>query len=595
MVLNYRERLDKYLSIEGQENMLLDRQKSLHESYKYICIVIYLLLVYLMGIFNNPETSIIPEVIYKGGNLFQGITSQIHVMIAVYLVANNIKKGFIYAWFLTILGFLGTLYGVLIVNNFNAIIGVTVYLGAFVIITIINRYKAKFNKQLEVVSDHKKQLEYLAFYDTLTEIPNRNKILQQLNYLTELPAEKKIKFSFVFIDLVNFKKINDLMGNQAGDAILKMLVERWQPLVHKKDMLGRIDGDDFALIIERELKKQEIVEYISKFKDVLKNKFILNNKDLYISANFGIALYPDDGEDTDSIFKSADIATHSFENTTTESIHFFDRNMKREILQKIKLENALKKVVQNNELHLEYQPQYAYDSYDKIRGFEALLRWYSPEFGYVSPTEFIPIAEDMGIIHEIGEWVLRNALKRFINITEKYDVDYVLSINISVKQLLEPDFINMVKKIIAETGFDTQYLEFEITESVFIVYPEYITKVLYQIRKMGISIALDDFGTGYAALSYLLNISIDILKIDKIFIDSISQSRRNKQIVGPIISAAKNLGVKIVAEGVEDIDQLNYLKNQECHYIQGFLLSKPVGYEKIIVLIEEELDNILNE
>jgi EAL domain-containing protein (putative c-di-GMP-specific phosphodiesterase class I) len=230
-----------------------------------------------------------------------------------------------------------------------------------------------------------------------------------------------------------------------------------------------------------------------------------------------------------------------------------------------------------------FQPQYSCDT-QKIRGFEALARWQSPELGAVSPATFIPVAEETGLIIDIGEWIMRTVINKF-KMVQEANKDYILTINISVVQIIQPSFVSMVKKILDETGFDGKYLEFEITESVFISYPEKVIDTLKQIKEMGISIALDDFGTGYASLKYLQMLPIDTLKIDRAFVSGIGEMESGNQIVGSIIALAHSLGILVVAEGVENVSQMNYLREQKCDCVQGFLLSTPLESEQVDRLI----------
>ncbi|MFP4017392.1 MAG: putative bifunctional diguanylate cyclase/phosphodiesterase, partial [Halanaerobiales bacterium] len=511
-------------------------------------VIIFFTMYYIIHINSTHNVAINIFGLRFTGIHINGIMAQGQIMAALYLTVYGYKKGYRIAMGLVIFGFLTTLLQFYIGQGSAGTTGIIVYIGAVIIISIIYRYEVHLNDHIELVTEQKKKLEELAFYDTLTEIPNRNKIIKQLDSL--IYSNDHNVFALVFIDLYEFKKINDLMGNKSGDTIMKMIVDRWQQIIHKDDMLGRMIGDEFALIVQRELNQKELLNYIGRLKKSLKKKFILKRKTFYLDASFGVAVYPQDGEKTDDIFRSADNALQKSKTDENNSIQFFSQDIQSERLEKIQIENALRTAVKNNELYLVYQPQYSCDNSKHVRGYEALLRWESPELGFVSPGKFIPIAEEIGLISEIGEWVINTALSKFKKINERYGLGYILSINISVNQLIEPTFITMVNDAISEIGFDSKYLEFEITESVFMHYPDYVRGVINQLRDLGIIIALDDFGTGYASFSYLLNISIDTLKIDKIFVDSINNQERKKQIVGSIISMAHKWDVDIVAEGV---------------------------------------------
>lgn len=583
-IKNYNQTL---LKDKNCETRLINNNYYIQWLKLFICILVYMFVTYF--IVNNTGFNFKFEIhgIVFQGNSFNGILNQIQVMVSVYLVISNMKKGYLTALLLNLLALSKATAAVFINKNSGALIGITIYIGTLVIITIIYKYKTRLNEQIELITKQKKMLEQTAFYDNLTSLPNRDGIVRQLNSLISLPFDQQINFAFVFIDLDNFKEIDDLMGKKVGDAILKKIVRRWNHLIDSKDILGKVDGTEFALIIQRELNKNEILNYMDSLNKALQDRFVLDNKVFHIDASFGIALYPQNGKNASRILKSADIAMYKAKSDGNKSIQVFTQEMQYEVLEKIELENALQSVLEKDELYLVYQPQYSCTDSSKIRGFEALLRWQSPEFGFISPGKFIPIAEETGLINEIGEWVLRIALNKFKKIYDEYKMNSILSINISVKQLVEPSFVSMVQKILIETGFDSRYLEFEITESVFMLYPDYVMDVISKLRKMGIKIALDDFGTGYASFRYLLNIAIDTLKIDKVFIDSINQPSKKKQIVGPIIDMAHEWNVRIVAEGVENDVQLSYLEEQACDYIQGYLLSKPINEEKLYHLLSK--------
>jgi len=281
------------------------------------------------------------------------------------------------------------------------------------------------------------------------------------------------------------------------------------------------------------------------------------------------------------MIRSADIAIYKAKQSFNKEIEFFAKNMEKDVIAGVQMEDSLKRAVKNQEFHLVFQPQYKIDG-EKLRGFETLIRWHSPEQGTISPARFIPAAEKTGLIKEIGEWVIRTSIRKFKLLEEKFKEIPVLSINISVVQLTDPGFVAAVKKIIDEEKIKGFKLEFEITESLFISDQEYVIDVLYKLKELGISIAMDDFGTGYASLSYLQHIPLDVIKIDKAFIDLISQNPASeKMMVPPIIEMAQQWGIKVVAEGVETVEQLHYLEDHNCDYLQGFLLNKPLSEYQI--------------
>ncbi|MFW6287555.1 MAG: putative bifunctional diguanylate cyclase/phosphodiesterase [bacterium] len=508
--------------------------------------------------------------------IIRALMAHTQLIISVFLVVETVKNGYLIAYTLNIFAILLVLIDIFAKNDLKVLPGVTSYTVALILIIILNHYRKGLYHQFEMLIEQRSELKYMAYYDSLTDIPNRKKIIEQLNVLIERSLKKQSSFSIVFIDLDNFKRVNDSIGHYAGDFVLQKIVERINSYIHQDDILGRLGSDEFALIIQRDLKKTEIYTYIKGLQDLFLESYNVKNKEVYINASFGVSIYPYAGNNSSDLLKSADIAMYKAKEDPNKSIRFFSRTLEEGFLYNLKIEEGLYTAIEKEEFYLMFQPQYR--SQDKsLRGFEALLRWESIELGNISPAHFIPTAEKTGFISEIGEWVLRNSLMTFNNLCREYDNKPILSINISVAQLLESNFTDMVWSILEQTGFDSKYLEFEITESMFISYPEYVMKILTQLKQMGISIALDDFGTGYASLGFLQNIAIDILKIDKIFIDNINKYNKNRIIIGPIIDLAHKLDFEVVAEGVESEEQLKFLQNMNCDYIQGYLLGKPVN------------------
>ncbi|MFW5995985.1 MAG: putative bifunctional diguanylate cyclase/phosphodiesterase [Halanaerobiaceae bacterium] len=540
-----------------------------------ICVIIYFFTSYILAggamryggiVFGN--ISFQPEV-------FLGVVSQIRVLVSVYLVVSVGNKGYLVAMILNIYGTVSASASVL-AGSMSAANGIVAGLGTLVILTIIFRYKRKLKGQIQVVTDQKEQLKHMAYYDSLTEIPNRKLVIERLKELIPFADKQRTKFAFVFIDLDDFKKINDTLGHQAGDKVLQMVVEKWKPYIHSQDLFGRLGGDEFALIIPRNLAREEILQYLLQLSEELAGEpFECSGRNFYLTGSFGVAIYPEDGENAATLMKSADIAMYSAKDQENDVIKFFTREMEEKLLYKIKLENGLQMAVWDKELFMVYQPQY-FCQPQNIRGFEALVRWESPEMGHIKPSEFIPVAEESGVINELGEWILKNVLIQFQIIMEKYNIEPVLSVNVSVEQLTATSFIPMIERVLRETGFDPKKLEFEVTESVLITYPEYVVEVLRYISDLGISIALDDFGTGYASMSYLQNIPLDTLKIDRVFIKNIGTDASKKDVISPMIAIAHQLDILVIAEGVETEKQLKFLKKEGCDCVQGFYLSYPL-------------------
>lgn len=551
--------------------------------------------------------------------IFGGFAVQAQVLVNTYLSIKTMKKGFIAVVLLNVLGicFAG-IGGVLIAGQGTALPGVVTYFSSTVISTVLYYFKkglrdniqrlteqrdeitslyreisaskeklSQQNEQLKwynkVMKENEKKLERLAYYDPLTGLPNRKMIIQKLDMLIHYSERSQEGFALVYIDIDNFKEINDLMGHHIGDMLLKEVTKRWKVRLNKKDVLGRMEGDEFAIIIRRELSDEDLLRYVESFRDAISDVFSYGMKELRIEASFGISVYPKDGRTTEDLLKHAGMAQAYVKASGKKGIEFFRHEMQKNMIERVQLEDGLKSAILNRELFVVFQPQYSCET-QKIRGFEALVRWRSKKLGMVSPATFIPIAEETGLIIDIGEWILRTVINKFIKV-KAANRDYILTINISVVQIIQPSFVSMVKKILDETGFDGSRLEFEITESVFISYPEKVINTLKQLKEMGISIALDDFGTGYASLKYLQMLPIDTLKIDRTFVSGIGEMESGNQIVGSIIALAHSLGILVVAEGVENMDQMNYLKEQKCDCVQGFLLSMPLEGDQVDQLI----------
>jgi diguanylate cyclase (GGDEF)-like protein len=433
----------------------------------------------------------------------------------------------------------------------------------------------------EEIKKRDEELYKLAYQDILTGLMNRRTFKEQLDLLI---SKKETVLYIVFIDVDSFKKINDTMGHQAGDKFIQHVASTLNESINEEDLLGRIGGDEFALIIKRDVSRDEILQEIETVKNNISQPIKINNYDVRLTASFGISIFPYDGSDASEILKSADMAMYKAKEMGKNNVQFFKKYMKNEMLMKTKMEYRLINALRNEEFFLVFQPQY-YASGDKIRGFEVLVRWKSLELGIVSPIKFIPIAEETGLIISLGEWILRTACYKFKSIQEKYDKEYMISVNISATQLNDSNFVQAVKSILQETGLKPEYLELEVTESVFIESLNHAVLVLKELKKLGVKIALDDFGTGYSSLSYLKLLPIDTLKIDKSFVDDISADQSNVLLVGDIISLGHNLGVSVIAEGVEKDYQLEYLKNHSCDYIQGYIFSKPIEQQDLEALL----------
>lgn len=440
----------------------------------------------------------------------------------------------------------------------------------------------------KLCKENEKKLHHLVYYNSLTGLPNRNMIFEEMDKL--IKREHGDKFYLVYIDFDDFRRLNEVAGYNVGDEILCQVTRRWNAIKRPQDILGHSSGDEFYLLVPEYMEDDNLIDYIESFRLALKEQVTVAGKEYHVSASFGIAGYPNDGTDVITLVRSSFIAMNAAKSMGKNHIQFFTSEMQQEVARRLQIENGLMYSLKNNELYMEYQPMYNCATL-KLRGFEALARWKYPGIGYVSPSQFIPIAEETGVIVDLGKWIMKEVLTKFVDLHRKHQVRTVVSINVSVIQMIEPSFMQMIEEVLNDTGFDGRYLELEITESVLISYPEHISEIIHKLRGMGIRIALDDFGTGYASINYLQLLPINVLKIDRSFIDKIGKDETMNQIIKYIINLAHQLDIEVVAEGVEYKEQLDFLRLSGCDYIQGFLMSRPIQDDRVPNLLLADMEN----
>ena len=430
------------------------------------------------------------------------------------------------------------------------------------------------------------KIKFMAYYDSLTKLPNRTTFLNILNGQLESLSNSNVKGAVFFIDLDNFKNINDTLGHDYGDKLLVHLAKKFESFIEENDTICRLGGDEFILLHPYD-EEARVEHYARRLLELFKEPFKIDDRQIYSTASIGVALYPKDGIDTNTILKNADSAMYKAKELGKNRYMLFDPEMYLKLERKICIERILRTSIENNELSINYQPQYNAQN-SEIFGFEALVRLNSKELGFISPLEFIPIAEECGFITKLGKWVLRESCKQSVawfNAGYKFKS---MSINISSVDLQQLDFLQSVKDILEETSINPNIVELEITETVLMQSLDASIEILKKLMDMGIRIALDDFGTGYSSLSYLRKIPISTLKIDKSFIDNITSNKKEEAIINNIIQMAHSMDLKIVAEGVEIEEQLSILKERKCDYIQGYYFSKPLIASEIEKLLEKE-------
>jgi diguanylate cyclase (GGDEF)-like protein len=426
------------------------------------------------------------------------------------------------------------------------------------------------------------KLSYLAYHDSLTGLPNKLSLYEESKIIF---SSKDLKAALLFIDIDNFKYVNDTMGHVFGDSLIIKLGERLTELLRYNCYLYRLSGDEFVVIWKDMAQTDRVEEYATFILSDFLTNFELLNSDLHVSISIGIAMYPNHATDLEELLKYADIAMYQAKDTGKKRYMVYDQAMNEAFTERVSIEKYLQKALEHQEFEVYYQPQLDIKN-NCITGFEALLRWNSPELGKVSPMKFIDVAEDTHFIIPLGTWVLHEACGFLSRLEEKGYGKMDISVNISILQLLQEDFIDIITDALEKYQIEPERLELEITESILMESFERIITKLQILRNRNIRIALDDFGKGYSSLNYLKQLPITTLKVDKSFIDYITDTKED-DFVSHIISIGKYLGMCVVAEGVEVQNQLDYLIRYDCDKIQGFLFCKPVPEEDIIKLLKE--------
>lgn len=423
----------------------------------------------------------------------------------------------------------------------------------------------------KIIEDH---INNLANFDQLTGLPNRNMLNDRAEYLLKIAQRNNEPLSVMFLDLDHFKNINDSLGHTIGDHVLIEVASRIQATIRDEDTASRLGGDEFILLFPN-TKANEAMYIATKLTNAISQYIMLEHNELTITPSVGIAIYPNDGKNFETLLKNADTAMYRAKNSGRNSFHFFTDEMQLNLERNLLLENALRHAIERNELEVYYQPQISLTD-GGIIGAEALLRWKHPELGMISPGEFIPIAESSGQIINIGEWVFRTAIeqtKAWINDGFK---PIIIAINLSAVQFRQKNLLTLVTDILREVQLPPEYLELELTEAATMHDPQAAVDVMNKLHEQGIRMSIDDFGTGYSSLSYLKRFKVYKLKIDQSFIRDISNDPDDRAIVSAIIDMAHNLGLQTIAEGVETAEQVSFLRLHGCDEMQGYYISKPL-------------------
>jgi diguanylate cyclase (GGDEF)-like protein/PAS domain S-box-containing protein len=426
-------------------------------------------------------------------------------------------------------------------------------------------------------------IEHMAYHDDLTGLPNRNLFVSQLKQGLSRGKRHGLLVSILFLDLDNFKLVNDRLGHAAGDRLLKAVAERLRKTHREYDTVARFGGDEFTILIHDAKKAEDITRAAENVFASLNKPFVIEDQEIYITSSMGITVFPSDGDDPEALLRYGDIAMYKAKESGRSNYQFYSTAMNDMIVKRHTIENKLRKALENGWFVLHYQPE-VLSATGEIIGVEALLRCREPDGGLIPPLDFIPIAEDTGLIVPIGEWVLKEACLQNKRWQEQGLRPLNMAVNLSMRQFWQKDFIDTLSRILKETGLDPGYLELELTESMVMNNPEVNIETLRELKAMGVRLAIDDFGTGYSSLEYLKRMPIDMLKVAQSFVRDITKDPDDAAIVIAIIRVAHSLKLEVIAEGVETEEHLEFLKKLDCDKFQSYLFSKPVPAEEFAAL-----------
>jgi len=453
----------------------------------------------------------------------------------------------------------------------------TNYIGIF---TDITRY---INKNIHV-RNH-------AYYDTLTSLPNRTLLNDRLSFMVSHARRNKQLMAILLLDLNRFKFINDTLGYTVGDTVLQTISERLKSCLRDVDAIFRLGDDEFAIILEEIAQLQDAARVAKRILTVSSLPIHVANHELYVTSSIGISIFPTDGNSPEILLKNAEAAMHRSKELGINNYQHYKPAMNARSFEQLTLEHNLRKALKNNEFLVYYQPLIDLLP-GTIIGAEALVRWRHPELGMILPAQFIPLAEETGLILPIGEWVLHTACTQVRQWQSEFNEDYYVSVNLSARQFQQQDLVSTINRVLKETNFNPELLVLEITESVGMKNPEQTLRVLQELKEMGIHIAIDDFGTGYSSLSYLKRFPIDTIKIDRSFVRDVPNDSNDTAIVLAIIAMARSLKLSVIAEGVETKEQANYLLSNGCHKMQGYLYSPPVCPEDFYAFLSNRVGTL---
>ncbi len=452
-------------------------------------------------------------------------------------------------------------------------------------LSALERQNVSLNTELDERKKIQRKLDRLAHYDTVTRLPNRHYFQERLKVALAHSIQIDKMMAILFVDLDNFKLVNDSYGHHIGDKLLQVAAERLSGALRSGDVVCRLGGDEFAIILEHLPDIQQIETLVDKLIQNLIQPLRLDHYDIVVTGSVGIAVCPQDADNPESLLRFADAAMYAAKGAGKNTWRRFDPEMASQSALRLTLENQLRIALAEGQLEVHYQPQINMKT-NAVDGLEALVRWNHPDRGYVSPLRFIPVAEECGLIRPLGEWVLRTACRQIVDWSLEGHERLKVAVNVSVRQLVHPDFVEMVLAVLAETGCAARQLDLEITESILMQHSDRTVATLQQLHDRGIGIVIDDFGTGYSSMAQLKNLPVTKLKIDKSFVDDIATSRSDLAITATITSLAHNLQIQIIAEGVENSQQVLLLRQSGCDNFQGYHFARPLPAAQITNFIE---------
>ncbi|TQV88992.1 EAL domain-containing protein [Aliikangiella coralliicola] len=437
-----------------------------------------------------------------------------------------------------------------------------------------------------------KDLQYLANYDSLTQLPNRALCMDRIKYALKRASRTSTMVSILFLDLDHFKDVNDSLGHAVGDQLLKATSQRLLEKIRSEDTLARLGGDEFVIILNEIRDTEDVITIVEKIVSSFEAPFRLSNYEVNTTVSVGVCMFPNDGADVDSLMKAADAAMYKAKEVGRNTYEFYEAELNQLAIRRHQLANELRQAIKNEELSLVFQPQLNIKA-NKVIGAEVLLRWHHPILGNISPAEFVPIAENTGLIKEIGAWVLDNACAKIAE-CQKEGIDIRLAVNLSALQFRQVDLPESIASVMQSHRIPPRLLEVEITESMLMRDVSQAIDILERLKEMQIRIAIDDFGTGYSSLSYLRRFPLDALKIDRSFIDELVVDADDTAITLAIISMAKSLRLEVIAEGVETAQQKEFLAQNNCDDIQGYHFSRPLNYQEFTDFLKKRVDTDCN-